>query len=158
MAILFKEEGLLSRTQFYATDFNNNVIGKAAEGVFKTEKLREYACNYKDSGGNESFSEYFSTGYDVAMIDKSLKGNIVFADHNLVTDGVFGEMHMVVCRNVLIYFNRKLQNKVFKLFSDSLVPGGFLCLGSKESIVSIENDKLFTGLDIRLKVYKKAIL
>jgi chemotaxis protein methyltransferase CheR len=156
MIILFKEEGLLSRTQFYATDFNTLIIQQASEGVFKADKLKEYAENYILSGGKESLTEYFNIAYDRALIDKSLKKNVVFADHNLVMDGVFGEMNMILCRNVLIYFNRKLQLKVLKLFSESMVPGGYLCLGTKESLNPMENNKIFTEMEPCLKIYKKA--
>lgn len=135
MAILLKEENLLDRCLIYATDFNQAVVQKASEAIFPLDKLKEYSENYYKSKGGKSFSDYFTVKYDSAIIDQSLKKNMVFSDHNLVSDGVFGEMNMIVCRNVLIYFNRDLQNRVFRLFYDSLLPGGVLCLGSKETMM-----------------------
>ena len=134
MAILLKEEGLYDRTQIYATDMNEVVLKQATDGIFNISKLKQYTANYQKSGGLESFSDYYMAHYDHVVMDKSLKGNILFSDHNLATDGVFGEMNLILCRNVLIYFNRELQNRVLGLFYDSVSPGGFLCLGSKESI------------------------
>ncbi|MEN9849297.1 MAG: hypothetical protein RL368_2037, partial [Pseudomonadota bacterium] len=90
--------------------------------------------NYQRAGGQESFSDYYTAHYDHVVMDKSLKENILFSDHNLATDGVFGEMHLIICRNVLIYFNRELQDRVFRLFVESLTLGGVMCLGSKESV------------------------
>lgn len=154
MSILLKEEKLLDRCLIYATDFNQSVLEKAAEGIFPVENMKGYSINYKNAGGLNSFSDYFTVKYDAAMLDKSLKSKIVFADHNLVTDGVFGEMNVIVCRNVLIYFNRELQNKVLGLFYESLVPGGILCLGTKESLAfSPYNDK-FVKLG-NMNIFKK---
>ncbi|MGB5157233.1 MAG: protein-glutamate O-methyltransferase CheR [Desulfobacterales bacterium] len=134
MAILLKEEGLYQRAQIYATDFNEVILNKAKEGIFSIDCMKKYTFNYIKAGGKYSFSDYYTAKYDSAIIERDLKTNVVFADHNLVTDGVFGEMNLIMCRNVLIYFDRKLQNRVLNLFCESLCHGGFLCLGSKESL------------------------
>ncbi len=133
-AILLEEEGLLDQSQIYATDFNQVVLRKAKEGIYPLDRVKEYTLNYQKAGGKASFSDYYSAKYDAALVDSHLKERIVFADHNLVTDGAFGQMNLVVCRNVIIYFDRMLQQRVIKLFLDSLVPGGFLCMGQKESL------------------------
>lgn len=134
MAILLKEEGLYDRTQIYATDFNEIVLQKAKNGIYDIADIKEYTGNYQKSGGRASFGDYYMAKYDSVILDESLKKRMIFADHNLVTDGVFGEMHVVICRNVLIYFNKDLQNSVLNLFYDSLNNGCFLCLGSKENL------------------------
>ena len=153
LAILLKEEGLYNRVQIYATDFNEVVLAKAKEGIYPVDLIKEYTANYQKAGGIGSFSDYYSARYESVIMHQGLKDKVVFADHNLVTDGVFGEMNMIICRNVLIYFNKDLQDRVVKLFSDSLCPGGFLCLGTKESLkfskyydkfeVMIEKDKMY---------------
>jgi chemotaxis protein methyltransferase CheR len=134
MGILLKEEGLYEKVRIYATDTNEVVLADAKKGVFPIERMKDYTRNYRKAGGCASFADYYTARYDHAIMDNSLKKNIVFSDHNLVTDSVFGEMDIIVCRNVLIYFNEELQDRVFKLFYESLCPGGFLCLGSKETI------------------------
>ncbi len=154
MAILLKEEGLFERSLIYATDFNQIVVEKASEAIFPVERMKLYSENYLKAGGKGSFSEYFNINYDSAIFDKELRKNIVFSDHNLVTDGVFGEMNLILCRNVLIYFNRELQNNVFKLFYESLTPGGILCLGSKETLLFSEIKNKFNTLH-KLNIYKK---
>ncbi len=155
MAILLKEEGLQDKVQLYATDFNQVVLKKAKEGIYPIDLIKDYTNNYQKSGGKNSFADYYNAKYDSVMIDPALKQNIVFADHNLVLDGVFGEMHMVVCRNVLIYFNRTLQDRVIKLFLDSLVRGGYLCLGSKETLRFTRHFDGFSEVDKNEKIYKK---
>lgn len=134
IAILLKEEGLGQNALIYATDVNELIINKAKKGVFPIDKMKDYTRNYKNSGGLASFANYYTAKYDYVIMDNSLKKNIVFSDHNLVTDAVFGEMDLILCRNVLIYFNKELQDRVFRLFYESLHPRGFLCLGSKETI------------------------
>lgn len=155
MAILFKEENLYDRTQFYATDFNNNVVKSAKEGIFSIKNIKNFTRNYQKAGGKESFSDYYTANYDSVIIDNSLKKNIVFSEHNLVTDSVFAEVNMIICRNVLIYFNRDLQNKVVNLFNDSLVSGGILGLGTKESLQFLDIFNNFKCLDFKNKIYKK---
>lgn len=155
MAILLQEEGLYDRTQIYATDFNQVVLKKAKEGIYPVRNIKEYTQNYQEAGGLNSFSDYYNAKYDSAIMNTSLKKNVVFADHNLVQDGVFGEMNLVVCRNVLIYFDRDLQNRVIKLFKDSLIQGGILCLGSKESIKFTEHYQSFDPIVEKEKIFKK---
>lgn len=155
MAILLKEENLLQRTQLYATDFNRKVVNIAREGIYPVVQIKEYTQNYQQSGGINSFSDYYSAGYNSVILDPSLRKNIVFADHNLVTDSVFAEVNMIICRNVLIYFNRELQNRVLKLFYDSLVPGGILCLGSRESIKFTAFADHFDEVNRSEKIYIK---
>jgi chemotaxis protein methyltransferase CheR len=155
MAILLKEAEIYKNSLTYATDFDKNALRKAKEGVYPVEKIKGYTKNYKNAGGLNSFSEYYSARYDLALMDKSLKENIQFSNHNLVTDGVFGEMDMVICRNVLIYFSSDLQETVFKLFYDSLSRGGILCLGSKETIKLSRFSSSFADVDREEKIYRK---
>lgn len=155
MAILLKEEGLLDRTQIYATDFNNSVLQQAMEGIYSIDNIKEYTHNYQKAGGTSSFADYYIAKYDSVIFHQSLKKRITFAQHNLVTDGVFGEMQVIICRNVLIYFNRELQNRVIELFSDSLGKGCFLCLGSKESIKLLKSYETFHSFEDEEKIYRK---
>lgn len=155
MAILLKEEGLYDRSTIYATDFNKDILATAKEGIYPIEVVKEYTANYLRAGGRESFSEYYVAKYDSILLDSSLKDNIVFAEHNLVTDAVFNEMHLIMCRNVLIYFNSNLQDRVFGLFKDSLRHRGFLCLGSKESLKGVTSTSYET-IEANLKVYRKS--
>lgn len=155
MAIVLKEEGMYEKTRIYATDFSEEVLKKAKEGIYPIDRMKAYTHNYKKAGGQASFADYYTARYDHAIMENSLKGNIVFADHNLATDGVFGEMDLILCRNVLIYFTRDLQDRVFKLFRDSLYPGGFLCLGSKESIRFSEYSDDFEDVVKKERIYRK---
>lgn len=155
MAILLKEEGLYDRAQIYATDMNEVVLKQARDGIFNISRLKQYTANYQKAGGQESFSDYYSAHYDHVVMDKSLKENILFSDHNLATDGVFGEMNLILCRNVLIYFNRDLQHRALGLFLESLCAEGFLCLGSKESIRFSEYSKSFEDVVKNEKIYLK---
>ncbi len=155
MAILLKEEGLYDRATIYATDFNQYALDRAKEGIFSNQMIKDYTFNYQKSGGKESFSNYYSSNYDMVIMDQSLKKNIVWANHNLVTDSVFAEMHLVLCRNVLIYFNSTLQNKVQRLFFNSLISGGVLCLGSKESLKFSDYSESYIELDKRQRIFKK---
>lgn len=155
MAILLKEEGLYDRSQIYATDFNKVVLQKAKEGIYHIDDIKEYTYNYQRSGGKSSLSDYYVAQYESVIFDSSLKKKIIFAEHNLVTDGVFGEMHVIICRNVLIYFNNEMQNRVIELFSDSLSNGCFLCLGSKENIKFTTSEDNFYEVVKSEKIYKK---
>ncbi|WP_106058798.1 CheR family methyltransferase [Clostridium vincentii] len=155
MAILLKEEGSYSKTQIYATDFNESVLSKGKEGIYPIDRIKEYTINYQKAGGKESFSDYYIANYDFALLDKALKERIIFAEHNLVNDNVFGEMQMIVCRNVLIYFNKELQNHVIKLFYDSLCNGGFLCLGPKESLKFTEFESYFEPIVESDRIFRK---
>ena len=156
MAILLKEEGLYDRAQIYATDMNEVVLKNAKEGIFSMHQLKEYTANYQKAGGREAFSNYYSAHYDHVVMDKSLKENVLFSDHNLATDGVFGEMHVILCRNVLIYFNRELQNRVLGLFLESLSEGGYLCLGAKESVRLSKHSNAFEDVVREEKIYRKS--
>ena len=155
MAILLKEEGLLEKATIYATDFNQQALNFGKEGIFATSKMKNYTTNYQLAGGKESFSRYYISHHDHVIMNQSLKKNIVWANHNLVTDSVFAEVHVVLCRNVLIYFDENLQNKVQGLFYDSLVDGGILCLGAKEGLRFTEFYEKYSELDKKQRIYKK---
>jgi len=155
MAIILQEEGLYDRTTIYATDFNQRVLNLAKEGIFSNKMMAEYTSNYQLSGGQESFSNYYTSSYDNVIMNQSLKKNIVWANHNLVTDSVFAEMHLILCRNVLIYFDKNLQNKVQELFYDSLINGGILCLGSKEGLRFTDYSEKYSELDKKQRIFKK---
>ena len=155
MAILLKEEGLYERAQIYATDFNTRVLQKAKDGIYGIDNIKDYTYNYQQAGGTSSFADYYTANYNSVIIDQSLKKKITFAEHNLVTDGVFGEMHVIICRNVLIYFNRELQNSVINLFYDSLSNGCFLCLGSKEGVTFSSSCDKFEVFSHDEKIYRK---
>ncbi|MDB5563406.1 MAG: CheR-type protein glutamate methyltransferase, partial [Hyphomicrobiales bacterium] len=129
MALLLHEEGFLDRARIYATDFNKNSLGVAERGVYPIRSLETYAANYRESGGTRDFSGYYSDGYGLAKFKDFLKERVTFSYHNLVSDGVFGEMNLICCRNVLIYFDKTLQDRVLAKFVESLRHGGFLCLG-----------------------------
>ena len=134
LSILFAEEGLAARTIFYATDINPAALRSAQQGVYPLDRIRLFTENHQLSGGRSSLSDYYTADYDRAVFDKSLRERTVFSDHSLVTDAAFGEMHLISCRNVLIYFDRELQDRAVALFRDSLSRGGFLGIGSKESL------------------------
>ena len=155
MAILLKEEGLLGRSVIYATDINQKAIHAAKQGVFKLDLMKKYTMNYQNSGGKSSFSDYYIAKYDSALLDRSLRENIVFSSHNLAVDTSFNEFQLILCRNVLIYFNQSLQNKAISLFYDSLCPFGILALGSKESLLFSAKQKHFQDLDRKEKIYIK---
>ena len=155
MAILLKEEGLSERTTIYATDFNQQVLNLSKEGIFTNAKMKEYTTNYQLSGGKEAFSDYYTSDNENVIMNQALKKNIVWANHNLVTDSVFAEVNLVLCRNVLIYFDKNLQNKVHQLFYNSLPSGGILCLGSKESLRFTELSDKYTEYDKKNRIYKK---
>ncbi len=155
MAILLEEEEMKERAQIYATDFNEIVLAKAQSGIYPIEVIRQYTANYIQSGGRESFSDYYTADDKHVILDSRLRKKILFSSHNLATDGVFGEMNIIFCRNVLIYFNRELQERVLELFCDSLCPGGFLCLGSKESLRFSKLADSFEIVAAREKIYRK---
>ncbi len=157
MAILLKEEGLYDRTQIYATDFNDEALEKAKRGIYPVDRIKKYTVNYQKSGGKESFSNYYHSKYDTAIMDKELKKNIVFANHNLSTDAVVGEIHFIMCRNVLIYFNQSLQNRVLKLFFNSLADQGIMCLGTKENILFSDFQEHFKPVNTKARIYQKRV-
>jgi chemotaxis protein methyltransferase CheR len=155
MAILFREEGLDRKTRVYATDFNEKILITAREGIYPLEKMRGYTLNYYQAGGKSSFEEYYTARQRHAVILASLKNNIVFTHHNLVSDGPFGKMDLILCRNVLIYFNRHLQNRVLCLFNDSLGDHGYLCLGTRESLRYSTCAEHFEEIVPKEKIYRK---
>ncbi len=154
-AILLEEEGLLDRARIYATDINDVVLRRARAGIFPLNRMQEYTENYIKAGGTRSFSEYYTAKYDGALFSPSLTRSVVFAQHNLVTDRSFSEFHVIFCRNVLIYFDRKLQDHVHALFYESLVMFGILGLGSKESLRLSKYEPCYERLDDREKLYRK---
>jgi chemotaxis protein methyltransferase CheR len=154
-AILLHEEGLLDRARIYATDINDVVLRHARSGIFPLNRMQEYTENYIRAGGTRSFSEYYTAKYDGALFNPMLTKNVVFSQHNLVTDQSFSEFNVIFCRNVLIYFDRTLQQQVHKLFYDSLVMFGILALGSKESLRFSDVEDCYERLDAREKIYKK---
>jgi chemotaxis protein methyltransferase CheR len=155
VAICLKEQGLLERTIIYATDINQRALQTAKEGVYPIRNIKDYTANYMKSGGQNSFSDYYVAKYDSVLLDRSLKKNIVFSVHNLVIDRSFNEFQLIVCRNVLIYFNQQLQNRVIALFCESLCPLGFLALGQKESLLFAESRTRFSEVDRREKIFIK---
>jgi chemotaxis protein methyltransferase CheR len=155
LAILLREVGLYERTRIYATDINESVLASAAEGIYPLAKMQEYTENYLAAGGSRSFSDYYRAAYDRAQLDRSLTENVVFAAHNLVSDRSFNEFHVIVCRNVMIYFDRSLQQQVHQLFLDSLVPFGVLALGRKETLVHSDHAERFDVVDDLERIYRK---
>lgn len=155
MALLLHEEGFLERARIYATDFNKHSLDIAEKGVYPARQLPAYTQNYQESGGRGALGEYYSAGYELAKFKDFLKERITFSYHNLVTDGVFGEMNLICCRNVLIYFDRTLQDRVLLKFAESLRHGGFLCLGSKETLEFTAVRDLFEPVDRKQRIYRK---
>ncbi len=155
MAILLYEENYLSKTTIYATDFNNNAIKQAKEGIYSSEVVKKFTKNYNQAKGKSSFSDYYHSDYGSVKMKSMLKDRITWANHNLVTDHVFGEMNLIICRNVLIYFDSLLQDRVYKLFSDSLCHRGFLCLGTKETLDYSSMAGKFEKIASKEKIYRK---
>jgi len=156
LAMLLKEEGLYARTRIYATDLNETVIKVAKTGIFPLSKMQEYTINYQRAGGLRSFSEYYTARYEGARFDPSLLENVLFSQHNLVTDGSFSEFHLILCRNVMIYFDRSLQNRVLDLFHASLVNFGFLGLGRKENLRLTESEPKFLPFVAEEKIFRRS--
>lgn len=156
MAILLKEEGLLERATIYATDINPLALQQAKSGIFPTSELPRYTENYQRAGRSADFSRYYTAGHGMAIFDRRLRENMVFAEHSLSTDGVFSEIHLIVCRNVFIYFNRTMQNRALKLFCESLPRSGFLCIGSKESLEFMDYRETFRKFSRTSHIYQKS--
>lgn len=156
VAILLKEAGLLNRSLIYATDINQHSLQMAKDGIFPMDLMKTYTLNYLKSGGIKDFSDYYIAQYNAALLDKSLRNNIVFAPHNLASDQSFNEFQLILCRNVLIYFNQELQNKVINLFYESLCPFGILGLGNKESLHYTDKQRSFEAVDKKEKVFIKS--
>jgi chemotaxis protein methyltransferase CheR len=155
LAILLEEEGLGDRVRIYATDINEAVLQRAREGIFPIEKMQEYTQNYLKAGGTRSFSEYYTARYDGARFDSALMRNVVYSQHNLVTDRSFAEFNVILCRNVMIYFDRKLQDHVHGLFYESLVRQGILVLGHKESLRTSRYERLYEPVDAKQKIFRR---
>jgi chemotaxis protein methyltransferase CheR len=155
LAILLREEGLLSRTLIYATDINPHTLGRAEAGIYSIDRIPGFTINHRESGGTSSLSDYYTAAYGRAILDKSLRERIVFSDHSLATDSVFAEVHLVSCRNVLIYFNRELQDRALGLFRDSLCRNGFLGIGSKESLRFTSVAGAFQAFVAKERIYQK---
>ncbi len=155
MAILMEEEGLAEKTKIYATDMNEIAIDAAKGGAFPLKQMQMFTKNYLESGGTEAFSEYYTTDHQYAYFASRLKENVMFAQHNLATDRSFNEFHVIICRNVMIYFDGILQNRVHDLFYNSLTPSGFLGLGNKESILFVENSSHYVDFVASERLYRK---
>ncbi|HSZ71481.1 MAG TPA: protein-glutamate O-methyltransferase CheR [Cytophagaceae bacterium] len=155
IAILLKEANLLDRSVIYATDINQHSLMVAKEGLFSIDRMKEYTSNYQKSGGKESFSDYYMSKYNSVLFDKSLRKNMVFSSHNLAGDKSFNEFQLILCRNVLIYFNQQLQNRVINLFHESLCPFGILALGNKESLLFSDKKDSFDDIDRKEKIFIK---
>jgi chemotaxis protein methyltransferase CheR len=155
LAILLQEEGLYDHCRIYATDINENVLATAREGVFPLDKMQQYTQNYVRAGGKREFSEYYLAAYDGARFSRSLAENVVFAQHNLAMDRGFNEFTVILCRNVMIYFDRELQDRVHTLFHDSLEKFGILALGHKESINFTVAASRYEALDADERIYRK---
>jgi chemotaxis protein methyltransferase CheR len=155
LVILFREEGLESRTIFYATDINPDALEKAEAGVYEIGRIPLFTENHRKSGGKSSLSDYYTAAYGRAVFDKSLRERVVFSDHSLVSDAVFAEMQLISCRNVLIYFVRELQNRAVGLFKDSLSRQGFLGLGAKESLRFTDHAAAFIDFSRPERLYQK---
>lgn len=154
-AILFREEGLFDRTIFYATDINQDALQKAEAGVYNADRLQLFSENYQNAGGRASLADYYTAHYGSARFDQTLRSRTVFSDHSLVTDAVFAETQFVSCRNVLIYFDRELQNRAIGLFKDSLSRRGFLGLGAKETLRFTDHADSFTEFSRNDRIYQK---
>ncbi|MDP4098073.1 protein-glutamate O-methyltransferase CheR [Paenibacillus sp. P96] len=155
MAIMLHEEGLYDKARIYATDMNAKSLQQAKEGVYGIDKMKLYTKNYLDSGGTQSFSEYYTARYNSVMFQPFLRKNIIFAEHNLATDRSFNEFNVIFCRNVMIYFNDELRNQVHGLFHESLSRFGVLVLGAKESIQFTDYSGFYEPLGRGEKIYRK---
>jgi chemotaxis protein methyltransferase CheR len=155
LAILLREEGLLPRTLIYATDINPHTLQRAEAGVYPIDRIAGFTVKHSQSGANSSLSDYYTAAYGRAIFDKALRDHIVFSDHSLATDSVFAEVQLVSCRNVLIYFNRELQDRALGLFDESLCRNGFLGIGSRESLRFSSYDRAFHPFVREDRIYQK---
>ena len=155
LAILLAEEGLLERSIVYATDINPAALRRAEAGVYPLDRMAKFSANYLAAGGRGSLADHYVSAYEGALFDKQLKRQIVFADHSLATDSVFSEVHLVSCRNVLIYFNRALQDRAIGLFEESLVRKGFLGLGNRETLQFTRHAEAFEPLVAEQRLYRR---
>jgi chemotaxis protein methyltransferase CheR len=155
LAILFREEGLEDRTVFYGTDINPEALRRAEAGVYALDRMPQFTENHRKAGGKSSLSDYYTAAYGSAVLDKGLRRRVVFSDHSLVTDAVFAEVQLVSCRNVLIYFDRELQDRAIGLFRDALSRRGFLGLGARESLRFSRHAGAFADFDRAERIYQK---
>jgi chemotaxis protein methyltransferase CheR len=155
LVILFREEGLEDRTLFYATDIDRDALKEAEAGIYSLDRMASFTTNHRRSGAKESLSEYYHAGSRAAVFDKTLRKRTVFAEHNLVSDAVFAETHLISCRNVLIYFDRPLQRRAIGLFREALVWKGFLGLGDKETVHFTGHDETFESFVRKERIYRK---
>ena len=155
LAILLHEEGLLERSLVYATDINPQALERSRQAIYPVAGMREHTANYQAAGGRQSLSDYYSAAYNAVRFERHLLRHVTFADHSLATDSVFSETHFISCRNVLIYFNRKLQNRAVGLFHESLCHRGFLALGTKESLDFTAYAEKFESAVKRERIYRK---
>jgi chemotaxis protein methyltransferase CheR len=153
--ILFREEGLEDRTLFYATDVNQDALTKAETGIYDLDRIKTFTENHRQSGGKSSLSDYYTAAYGRASFSRGLRQRVVFSDHSLVTDASFGEMHLISCRNVLIYFDKALQNRAVGLFKDSLARRSFLGIGAKESLRFTDYATAFVEFAKEERIYQK---
>lgn len=156
LAIMLAEAELIERSTIYATDINDASLSKAKDGSYRLDRVGAFAEAHRRAGGAEPFSNYYDVHGKSAVMSKRLKQHMTFANHNLAVDRAFGEMHLILCRNVLIYFKPELQNRVLKMYAESLVNGGFLCLGPQEDLRFSDVASRFVELEPRLRIYKEA--
>jgi len=154
-AILLAEEGLLDRTLIYATDINDDGLRRAQSGIYALGRLQKFILNYRAAGGHGSLGDYYHADEDNAVMSPALRSHITFADHSLATDNIFSEVQLVSCRNVLIYFDRELQDRALGLFAGALCPRGFLCLGTKESVRFSEHASRFEEAVTGQKIFRR---
>jgi len=155
LAILLCEEGLEGRYRIYATDINETILKQAGEGIYPLERMQQYTQSYQKAGGKRTFADYYTARYDCAILSQSIRSNIVFASHNLTVDADIGEMQMILCRNLLIYFQPALKERILNLFSNSLQRGGFLCLGMKETLSGREISERYKEIARGMRIYRK---
>ena len=155
LAILLQEEGIYDRCRIYATDINDSVLKKAKEGIYSLDLMQAYTNNYIKAGGTQSFSDYYTAAYDRVILKSSLRDNVVFAQHNLATDASFNEFHVILCRNVMIYFNSQLQAHVHHLLHESLVMFGILGMGAKETLKFSPHEHEYEEIDHASRLYRR---
>jgi chemotaxis protein methyltransferase CheR len=156
LAILLEEAGLYDRSQIFATDLSDLALQRASEGIYPAKDAQQWSRNYQAAGGIHSLADYCSAGYKLLKLHQRLRRHVTFAVHNLATDGVFCESHLILCRNVMIYFSDPLQDRALALFRDSLVRGGFLCLGLRENLNPAPHAPEFSPFDAALRIYRLA--
>lgn len=154
LAIMLQEEKIYDRCMIYATDINSEVIKTARDGIYNASSVQHFIKNYVTAGGDRNSSDYYTAEYGLVRFDPSLRENVVYIEHNLVTDSIFTEAHLILCRNVLIYFSRELQNRVIQLFSQSLIYRGFLGIGTKESLRLSSSYELYEPLDATQHIFQ----